>query len=161
MSLYPFSAFSNNRTCCEFYLSGADIHPDSGCDHYPCMHTESHDLDWLADTEDLYKRPLFRAFIWVLYRNPDELENVEQELKAREFDELERAVDRCQRLEDKGDKIEADFEAHERMIEDEQKRYFAYWNALTKEQLENFRQDPVFREKERLYLERKEALEEC
>ena len=157
MSFYPISAISE-RPCSEFYLSGADIHPDSGCEFYPCLHTESHDLDWLADTEDLVKRPLFNSLIWVLHRHPEELEGIKRKLTAVEYTELLSAVSRCQRLDNKKDKIRADFWVHERMMEDEQRRYYEYWNSLTEEQLEMFRQDPAFYEKERLYAQRKEAL---
>jgi len=44
-----------------------------------------------------------------------------------------------------------------KMEEDEQDEYFAYWNALTEEQLLVFRQDPEFKKAERLHRERKES----
>jgi hypothetical protein len=154
---YPLSA-SGYRKCSLFYLSGSETRPNRGCKVYPCIHTETHDLDWLADREDNLARPQLREFSWRCYYNPELL--VSQEAAA--FEAQERAqmpliMARCGRLMNKQGIICADILFHHTMMWEERDKYFKYWESLTEAQLTEFRKDPHFIRKERLFRRLQEA----
>jgi hypothetical protein len=125
MTSFPISS-TKDRLCCRFPLSGL---PRGGrCEEFPCMHTETYDLDWLSDIEEHHSNKLLHTLMWVCYRHPEILE----ECKALEpalFQQLEAGYHRCQRIQAKEEKIEADYDEHQRRLMDEVRRYFAYYEG--------------------------------
>ena|SRR5579859_67686 len=79
------------------------------CPEYPCEHIPCDDPDWLADMEDGNKdrdsnRNLWRWFHYY----PTESEALKAGISKEDFLIYETKFDRCRRLEEKWDKIDAE-----------------------------------------------------
>ena len=149
--IYPFSAESGKRLCSQFYLSGTE-YPESGCPVYPCIHTESRDIDWLEDQEDLHKSPNFHELIWHSYYHRDDFNAFKSELSPKAYSGAIEMMYRCERLVNKREVIEAERKVVRKLRNRERREYFAYWDSFTQQQLTKFRKDPVFRQAERRYI---------
>jgi len=130
------------------------------CATYPCLHVESHDVDWLSDREDKWSKPYLHMLMWTCCRNPEVLQTCREEMRPARFAKLEFGYQRCLRLEAKWETIEADLEAHERHFMQERLSYFAYWESFTADQLAEFRKGDIFNQNYERYIETKVVWEE-
>ena len=64
MSLYPLSVEYGFRWCVRFYLTRGDL--DQTYRYYPCIHSESHNIDWVEDRELELQDPIIRTMIWTV-----------------------------------------------------------------------------------------------
>src|SRR5271168_3703142 len=80
------------------------------CPSFPCQHSSfSTDEDYLADTDDLFKRENHWVKVWSLFRNRDNL-------PPKVLKKYSAKLDRCQRVTDKRPQIREEIRANRRMF---------------------------------------------
>lgn len=99
MTEYPLSSLAQNRDCTYYIFGNKQV-----CPHYPCIHTQCHDPDWLADQEDYLQDEKFWPNLGRSFKSPDSYGNI---LSPREWSLCEAKFERCRRLEEKRFEIDA------------------------------------------------------
>jgi hypothetical protein len=103
---YPLLASSEDRWCHIFEPTGA-------CPHFPCIHTPSHDPNWLEDCEGRLRDPDYLDMLWKCYRSQD----FKATMSLEEWEMYKVNFERCGRIKWKFEKIWADsLECHERLL---------------------------------------------
>src|SRR5436853_4356612 len=99
-SKYPISSLPENRGCFD---------RKTECPTYPCIHTPSHDPDYLDDREDIYKDMKFHNLLWQLFRaQSDPRWRPMVPPSPEDLRRCEAKFERCKRMEEKKDQINRD-----------------------------------------------------
>jgi hypothetical protein len=109
--MYPLSSLANNRECAFFLGLGQNI----GCPEFPCQHTPCHDPDFLADVEDCIRDPTWYYGLWPCFKWP---EFYKKNLSATEWAEYESKFQRCRRIKEKRQIIDAAIEKHRKLVDE-------------------------------------------
>lgn len=102
---YPLLAASKDRWCRVFEPAGV-------CSHFPCIHTPSHDPNWLGDWEDRLRDPKYSDMLWKCYKS----QKYKSRMTLKEWEEYKVNFERCARIVWKIKQILADsLECHKRL----------------------------------------------
>ncbi len=139
MSAYPLSSLPQHRWC-----------RNPVCPTYPCIHTESHDPDWLENTEEAFRDPDYHSALWYYFLTLSYPE-IKQQTPPEKWASYEVNFDRCRRIEAKRDQIDKD-------ISDNIQRRREQSQALILTILDGMKIDPyirhVMRERELLKIDK-------
>lgn len=79
------------------------------CNETPCRHLLSHDIDYLADLELASRDPRFHREVWFYFNHLQE----RAKIPPKNLSAFESLFERCQRITDKRDKLDAEIQANE------------------------------------------------
>jgi hypothetical protein len=79
------------------------------CDETPCRHLLSHDIDYIADLELATRTPRFHRELWFYYKRPEDRRHIPQ----NDLPTFARLFERCQRITDKREQLDAEIQANE------------------------------------------------
>jgi hypothetical protein len=101
MPSYTLSSLPENRECL--------VYSDHICPTYPCIHTPCHDPDYLDNLEDFAQDQSLHRLIWNLHRMKDNpTQSMENLIHTLDPELLKTKLERCQRIEEKTDRINRD-----------------------------------------------------
>lgn len=79
------------------------------CDETPCRHLLSHDIDYVTDLELATRTPRFYRELWFYFSHPQD----RRQIPPPDLSTFARLFERCQRITDKREQLDAEIQANE------------------------------------------------